>query len=174
MKHVPEACSEIGTFLRDTLNGAFANDMALLCKYDGGEARQPSLNKSVYQLLQERNKEHFLSYVQFQKSVNDARNSEQSVSMVKSRIEKKLHKLFSQKSTDLKLASMGTLLPSWRTAWVLFCLHGEQHGYSSAFMENSMGTLLPSWRTAWVLFCLHGIQHGFPSAFITLSFLQPG
>ncbi|WAR06212.1 hypothetical protein MAR_021581 [Mya arenaria] len=52
----------------------------------------------------ERNKEHFLSFVQCQKSVNDARNLEQSVSMVKSRIEKKLHKLFSQKSTDLKLA----------------------------------------------------------------------
>ncbi|WAR05767.1 hypothetical protein MAR_021136, partial [Mya arenaria] len=52
----------------------------------------------------ERNKEHFLSFVQCQKSVNDARNLEQSVSMVKSHIEKKLHKLFSQKSTDLKLA----------------------------------------------------------------------
>ncbi|WAR06384.1 LOW QUALITY PROTEIN: hypothetical protein MAR_021753, partial [Mya arenaria] len=54
----------------------------------------------------ERNKEHFLSFVQCQKSVNDARNLEQSVSMVKSHIEKKLHKLFSQKSTDLKLASV--------------------------------------------------------------------
>ncbi|XP_052804766.1 HAUS augmin-like complex subunit 5 isoform X3 [Mya arenaria] len=162
-KHVRESCSEIGTFLQDTLNGAFTNDKALFSKqkeplwqkveqvcgtfsadqiltgllthtvdttaalrsltskvdirrdaqklrfkYDGGEvrdlSRQPSLYKSVHQLLQERNKEHFLSFVQCQKSVNDARNLEQSVSMVKSRIEKKLHKLFSQKSTDLKLA----------------------------------------------------------------------
>ena len=55
-------------------------------------------------LYQERNKEHFLSFVACQKAVNDARNLEQSVAMVKSRLEKKLSKLLAQKSTDLKLA----------------------------------------------------------------------
>ncbi|WAR05748.1 hypothetical protein MAR_021117 [Mya arenaria] len=134
-KHVRESCSEIGTFLQDTLNGAFTNDKALFSKQ-----KEPLWQKveqvcgtfSADQILtgllthtvdttaalrsltskvdirrdaqKLRNKEHFLSFVQCQKSVNDARNLEQSVSMVKSRIEKKLHKLFSQKSTDLKLA----------------------------------------------------------------------
>ncbi|WAR06364.1 hypothetical protein MAR_021733 [Mya arenaria] len=41
----------------------------------------------MFRSRRERNKEYFLSFVQCQKSVNDARNLEQSVSMVKSRIE---------------------------------------------------------------------------------------
>ncbi|XP_052254229.1 uncharacterized protein LOC127860274 isoform X1 [Dreissena polymorpha] len=81
---------------------------ALRFRYDGGEmkdlANQPSLYRSVHQLLQERNKEHFLSFIQCQKSQNDARNLEQSVAMVKSRIDKKLEKVFAQKAADLKLA----------------------------------------------------------------------
>ncbi|WAR05791.1 hypothetical protein MAR_021160 [Mya arenaria] len=62
--------------------------LGVAVEWEGGEG----LNCSG----QEWNKEHFLSFVQCQKSVNDARNLEQSVSMVKSHLCDRAHKKDSQ------------------------------------------------------------------------------
>ncbi|XP_053388377.1 uncharacterized protein LOC128551513, partial [Mercenaria mercenaria] len=67
-------------------------------------AKPPSLLRSVHQLLQERANEHLQRFIQSQKYANEARNLEESIAALKGQIEKRLQKLFSQKTADFTLA----------------------------------------------------------------------